>query len=87
MSEFTCWNCKQTFPINPAFDSAEEYAQRFGDAPRTDDVVCDDCYAKILVSEGHCADCLNKPCTCAEAAAARTEAWNAAMKFMKEIGE
>lgn len=64
---FTCNVCEETFPLDPDFNAAAEYADRFGEmdaGPRADGYACDDCYREVLVTFGHCATCLNLPCSC-----------------------
>lgn len=62
---YECFACHGTFDLDPEFDAAAEYVARFGAAPRTDDMVCDDCYRTILIDAGHCATCMERRCTCA----------------------
>jgi hypothetical protein len=52
MAQFTCAACHETFDVDEDWteeDKIAEYGETFGDRPLVDvDVVCDDCYPKIL---------------------------------------
>ena len=51
MAQFTCAVCHETFERDPEWtqeQAEQEYASAFGGIEDERDVVCDDCYAKIM---------------------------------------
>lgn len=50
MDTFKCNVCKNIFIQEWTIEEAEkEYREKFGDIPKDEELVCDDCYKKIIV--------------------------------------